>query len=271
MSRSRAVLLVALLMMIPAIAGCVGSQSQSGSSGPATSDGSGADGSDDTSDAGSSDDGSSDAGSSDGSDGSGDADDGSTGYRTPDAAMPNQEPAATGDGWARWEIQDTTRFATAYYIVRAGNCGGEAPTALDPSGHACTYEYNLTLQGDETRVEALLTWDSDKTDLNLQLVDARDDLLAASSHGMEASPDALPLLMAPNGTQWEHIAAEDPEKLKKGEYRFRVQEVNNWDPQAVAGETPAEEPMQYNLIVWVHTAPVDGTCATWEPDPCGPI
>lgn len=269
MSRSRAVLLVALVMLIPAIAGCVGSQSQPGSQDPAA-DGTDADTTDDGSDAGSSGDGaddgsgSSEAPSSDEGDGSGDGSDEPAGYRTPDAAMPNLEPAATGDGWARWEIQGTARTAVNYYAVEAGSCGALTPAPGDPTGSVCAYDYNVTLRSDVTRVEAVLTWDSDTTNLDLFLVDSTGDRVTTSTHGMEAAPtDTLPLLLASNGTQWEHIAVPG-EALEMKDYVVRVQERNVWDPQA------AQDGLTFNLMVWVHTAPVDGTCPTWEPDPCGP-
>lgn len=225
-------------------AGCIGG---SGSDAPAQPQGGADDGGTDTGsspDDGGTQDGADDGGAS-GDDGSSDGGDNATdGPRTPDQAMPGYEPSETGEDWARYEIQGTADFSISIYALRAN---------LDDT------MYNLTVRKDVERVEALLTWESDLSDLNLHLVNDRGERMLSSAHGMVATDPvgSLPLI-TPNGTTWEYLTwTTAQEATPPGDYNLEVSEWNNWDPQAAAGNTPASDGLPYALVVWVYTTPTE--------------
>lgn len=226
-------------------AGCIGG---SGSDAPAEPQGGADDGGTDTGssadDGGGSQDGADDGGAS-GDDGSSDGDDdASDAPRTPDQAMPGYGPAETGEDWARYEIEGTADFSISIYALRA---------EMDDT------MYNLTVRKDVERVEAVLTWESEFSDLNLHLVNDRGQRVLSSAHGMVATDPvgSLPLI-TPNGTTWEYLTwTTDQEATQPGEYNLEVSEWNNWDPEAAAGNTPASDGLSYALTVWVSTTPTE--------------
>lgn len=175
----------------------------------------------------------------------------------PAEAMPDRDPAETGDGWAHFEIQDTAAFAFRWYVGSAGTCGSSAGGVTLPPGTGCTFTYNFTLQEGVTLVEVALTWDSDLTNLNLKLLDDNGASLQESTHGMEAA--TLPLQNS-NGSTWEYLrfGGDTYEPQPMG---IEVREYNNWDPAAVQGyidrQTGGDGGLPYTLDVWVYTVPQD--------------
>lgn len=238
---------VLLVLATVLVAGCVGSSGDSSSPSAAP----GQDDAQETSGEDASTDGSQDASGSSEAAGNGSEITGEDPEpRTPSDAMPGYEPAETGDGWARFEITGHSVFAVDNWYAQGGACG-----EIRPDG--CNYHYNLTVQGDVTLVEAQLTWDSEYVDIDLHYHNSDDKELEGSRHG-QVFTDQLPGdgSFGGNGTTWEHLTTSADE-YGAGDYYFRVREKNNWDPDNVAGLTPAGDGVPYTLTVWVHTVPAE--------------
>lgn len=236
-----------LVLATVLVAGCVGSSGDSSSP-------SAAPGQDDAEETSGDDAATGDAENASGSTDTGDDGSGTTeddpAPRTPSDAMPDREPAETGEGWARYEIAGHSTFAMDNWYAQGGACGQTLPDG-------CNYYYNLTVRKDVTLVEAQLTWDSEYVDIDLHYHNSDDKELEASQHG-QVFTDQLPDDggFGGNGTTWEYLTTSADE-YGAGDYYLRVREKNNWDPQNLVGLTPAGDGVPYTLTVWVHTVPAE--------------
>lgn len=170
------------------------------------------------------------------------------------------EPAQTGEGWARFDLEGTSDFAFNTYSFDTGACSSTAGGQPLPVGNRCNDVYNLTLQGDETRVEAVLTWESEMTDLHMYFLDDNGKKVEDSTHGQvfindvcaTAASDCL-YFFPPNASTWEYLRLTD-DILGAGEWGLEVDDRNNWD-SAHASTLAGGEGPAYQLSVWVHTVP----------------
>lgn len=243
MSAIRSPILTALVLIALVLAGCLGSANDATPRAPEETD----NGSRDPSTDGDGDTPSDD----DGATGSDDEETEESSPRTPADAM-DPDPAETGEGWARFDIQGTSAPNAQVSIVQAGTCPtGLAEGQSAPTGSQCTYTHNLTLQEDVVRVEVALTWNPGTTDLNLVVRDDNDAPAAQSNHGAEDIPGLL-LVTPSNGTTWEYVDLVGPDDLGTGTWTVNVQEYNNLDTEAAtSGGTP------WTLQVWVYTVESD--------------
>lgn len=236
----RSTLPVVLLAFALVFAGCIGGSSDTDADPvqPAAPDDGGTD--DGTSDG---DDGTP-SNDSDGSDGSGDAGGDGSGDtqddapRTPSDAM-EQDPAKTGEGWARFDVEGTADAAVQVSVVAA---------------EQTSYGFPVQVKGDVVRVEMALTWDPGLTDLNLVARNANDKTVARSAHGAEDIPGVL-LVTPSNGTTWEYLDLT-PDALgpdwTTGTWNLTVQEYNNLDTAGIQG-TATGDGTPWTLQVWVYT------------------
>lgn len=173
--------------------------------------------------------------------------------RTPREAMPDRDPAETGPGWVRFEVQGTAEFAVDNWYAQAGSCQEDYFGVPWPPGRGCSDRYNLTLQDDVQVVEVVLTWSSERADLNLHLLTSKGEELESSTHGQEFT-DQLPAdgTFAPNGTQWEYLDTSAAEH-GAGEFVVEVSESNNWDAASLQGTLGTGDGLAYTLEVWVST------------------
>lgn len=248
----RRTVVVLVIFAALALAGCIGSGSSDGSSAqgnddPGTSDPDGSQ--DDAGTSGDQDEGDSDQEGPDGDDGASAND-----TRTPSDAMPGQDPAETAEGMAHFSIQEQANpAARTSFVGQAGTCQDSIQGNPIPAGELCTWRYNFTVAGDETRVAIALDWDSEMADLSLRFVDDRGTSVMGSEHGMVAAEPVSGFILPPNGTTWEYIRfSSDFEVIEPGDYTIEVEEYNIWDPQSATG-------LPWTLDVWVYTVPTDAT------------
>lgn len=252
-ARAPALLAVLVLVTSLALAGCVGSDS--GSSPTETPGEDGGDQADDADDSG---------GSDDGSDGTDTGDDGSDGddqdgnassdpeARTPTGAMPDQEPAETGEGYAKFEIS------------------GQASLAVDTqvafSHLADSDDYAIVLADDITLIEVVLTWESEHADLDCMIEWTGSGANRCTNHGMDTQEqidDTAVWFQSVNGSQWEHLAMT-PDQVDADDEDFpldgtlRIDEDEVWEPTAAPHEASGSlDGLSYTVEVWIHTVPAE--------------
>lgn len=229
-----------------ALAGCVGSSDTGGpadtetTSGEPDADGDGATGNDPGSDPGS-DDGTTD--SDNRTDGSKDEP-----ARTPSDAM-EVEPEQTGEGWAKFTVT------------------GQASLAVDSqvlfSFFGSEDEFPIRIQGDETLIEILLTWDSEYADLDCRIA-GQSGGAACTNHGMpfQENLNPIPVFQETNGSQAEYAAITlDRLPFDDEDYpvdtEIVVWEDEVWEPEAAPGEADSSQGLSYTVEVWVYTVPTE--------------
>lgn len=237
-------LLAVLILVTVALAGCTGSTAsdedpaQPQGDDPGTADDGPAAG-DDNASTPSGDDGSTDPGPED------------DGPRTPDDAMA-VAPVETGEGWAHYQLDRSTTFAlNAFYA----NIDSDV------------YRHNLTLQGDETLVEVLISWESEQMDMNMLVLNEDGKTMDNSAHGQVFINQFCGLIgecifvFPPNGTTWEYInfGAELIEEGRTGQWTIHIEERNNWEAGHVQQQATGDGGIPYTLDVWVHTVPAEPT------------
>lgn len=258
MRRYATVALVAALLVAPVLAGCVGSDGSE--TGPAAAPGdpepASPNGSEDAPD-----DGSSGPGGSEDGNGTGE----SPPARTPDDAM-EPAPADAEPGMAHFRIEETSQFAFHADVVDVGECGTSVQSNPVPAGSQCSDRFNLTLRNDVTRVEVLVQWEGERTDLNLLLNDPNGKNIESSSHGQvfinrvcehPANPIGECIFVwAPNGTTWEYVTLP-AEKVEPGTWTIHVGDKNNFEQGHVESAAGQGEGVPYTLDVWVYTVEAD--------------
>lgn len=180
--------------------------------------------------------------------------------RTPDDALPGHEPDRAGNGSAYWNITGRSQLAANALFYGAGPCASDTFLGPAPVGSECDDGYDLSLKGDETLVEARLTWGSNRTDLNLHLRDPSGRYVDNSVHGQvfvnklcQTIGECI-FVFPPNGTTWEHVDAIQPE-LFAGAWSLNVTERNNWRTDHVEAAATGGDSVPYTLEVWVSTVP----------------
>lgn len=199
-----------------------------------------------------------------------DSDDEDPQPRTPDDAMPGHDPVEAEPGRARYEITGTSQFAFKLRNGEVGPCGGTAPT-----GSHCSDAYNLTLQGDETRIEVLVQWDGERTDMHLVVRNPDGRRVANSVHGqvfLSETCEQVPgncvfTWWPPNGTTWEYVSLPDgTSDLYEGDWTIQIDDENNWQQGHLTALAGQGEGVPYTLEVWVYTVPAD---PAHDPDASG--
>lgn len=254
----RAGLLVLVLVTLP-LAGCIGS---GGSAGPSASPSAPDEAGDDprqTPD-----------GTTNASDEPGEASGSETGSQEETARVPTDamdaDPVETGDGWAHFQMEESSRFAFGAFfalVLEAGPCEDNVGPA--PVGGRCSRTYNLTLQGDVEMIEVRLTWESERTDLFLGLSDPNGKTIDEGRHGQvfindvcDATVGSCLYFFPPNGTTWEYVALGADKLQPDGAWSITVRDQNNWETGHVQGMAGGEGPT-YTLDVWVYTVSAEPT------------
>lgn len=183
------------------------------------------------------------------------------GTGTPTGAM-DPRPIEVGHGFAHWRITGESQLAANPLFFGVGACERSFGPYTVPVGSRCVDTYNLTVSDPDTLVEVRLTWESNRTDLNLLVRNAEGDMYA-SVHGQvfvnkvcehQVNPiGECVFLFAPNGTRWEYVSLGD-DRLTPGEWTIEVHDQNNWRADHAAALAGGEPPT-YTLDVWVYRLP----------------
>lgn len=259
----RKVVLVAFVLSAITLAGCVGGGSSS-DTGTTTSPDNGASDTNVSDGGGSGGSGTDDGDSGDGAgSGSGSGSDGDDGPRTPDDAVPGLEPADTGEGMAHYQFTSTSDFAFNGFfslVLEMGPCQDDLTPA--PVGESCADFFNFTVKRDIKLVEVAVTWESDRTDLNVVIHNENGKDIDNSGHGQvfinqfcnNPVISECIFIFPPNGTTWEYLFL-NPTELEDGgpgTWTIEIQDRNNWRTEHAGTMTGGEGP-EYTIDMWFYT------------------